>query len=267
MNVKQGLLLALSFLLITAGLRAQELPPKSDRLVTDFTNTLSAEQTNRLEQKLVAFNDTSSTQIAVVLIKSIGVYDIADYTVKLAENWGVGQKGKNNGVVLLAAIDDRKVTIQTGYGVEGALPDAITHQIIENDIKPYFKQGDYYSGLDKATNAIISYTKGEYKNDAPPKGKSRSGGFPVGLIILAVIVIAVIASKGGGGGGGGRVIGGRGGAGLLWWSLLAGMAGRGGGGGGGFGGGNSGGGFGGGGGGFGGFGGGSFGGGGSSGSW
>jgi len=263
MNVKQGILIALTFILVSTGLRAQELPPRSNTLVTDYTNSLSPDQKAQLERKLVAFNDTSSTQIAVVLIKSIGVYDIADYTARLAESWGVGQKGKNNGVVLLAAIADRKVTIQTGYGVEGALPDAITKRIITNEIRPAFKQGDYYSGLDRATDAIISYTKGEYKANKPKKRKSGSSGFPVGLVILIVLIVAVISRRGGGGGGG-RVIGSRGGADLLWWTMLSGMAGRGGGSGGGsFGGG----GFGDGGGGFGGFGGGSFGGGGSSGDW
>lgn len=263
MNVKQGILIALTFFLICTGAWAQELPPRSNTLVTDYTNTLSPDQKAQLERKLLAFNDTSSTQIAVVLIKSVGVYDIADYTVRLAENWGVGQKGKNNGVVLLAALADRKVTIQTGYGVEGALPDAITKRIITKEIKPAFQRGEYYAGLDKATDAIISYTKGEYKSDAPKNKKSGSRGFPVGLVILIVIIIAVLSRRGGGGGGG-RVIGSRGGADLLWWTMLSGMAGRGGGGGsfggGGFGGGGSGGGFGG-------FGGGSFGGGGSSGDW
>lgn len=264
MNVKQGILIALTFLLVSAGVWAQELPPRSNTLVTDYTNTLSPDQKAALERKLVAFNDTSSTQIAVVMIKSVGVYDIADYTVRLAENWGVGQKGKNNGVVLLAAIADRKVTIQTGYGVEGALPDAITKRIITNEIRPAFQRGDYYTGIDKATDAIISYTKGEYKSDTSKNKRSGSKGFPVGLVILIFIIIAVLSRRGGGGGGG-RVIGSRGGADLLWWTMLSGMAGRGGhgGGGGGFGGG----GFGGGGGGFGGFGGGSFGGGGSSGDW
>lgn len=238
---------------------AQEFPQKPNRLVNDYTNTLSPEQINRLEQKLVAFDDTTSTQIAVVLIQSTGVYDVADYTVRLAEHWGVGRAGKNNGVVLLAAIKDRKVTIQTGYGVEGALPDAITRRIIGNEITPNFKQGNYFGGLDAATDAIIAYTKGEYKNDAP-KQQSRSKGFPAGLIILMVIAFVIISRKGGGGNSG-QVIGGRGGSSLLWAAMLSGMGNRGGGfGGGGFGGGSGGGGFGG-------FGGGGFGGGGSSGSW
>ena len=244
---------------------SQDFPEKSNRLVNDYTGTLSESEVSLLEQKLVAFDDSTSTQIAVVLIRSVGDYDINDYTVQLGEKWGVGTKGRNNGVVILAALEDRKISIQTGYGVEGVLPDGITKRIIENEIKPSFKQGNYYQGLDNATSAIISYTKGEYKNDKPKKQKSGSGGFPFGILII--IIIAIIISRRGGGGGG-QVIGGRGGASPFWWMLMGSQMGRsrgssgwGGfsGGGGGFGGGS--------GGGFGGFGGGSFGGGGSSGSW
>lgn len=258
------LLLCSFFLLVFSTLHAQELPPKSNKLVTDFTNTLSADEVNTLEQKLVAFDDTSSTQIAVVMIKSVGDYDIADYGVKLGRAWGIGQKDKNNGVLLLIAVGDRKLTIQTGYGVEGAVPDAITNQIIEKEIKPKFKQGDYYGGVTAGTDALIKYTKGEYKQD---KKRSRDKGGPGGfiIIIIIVVVIFIITRFFGGGGGGSQVIGRRGSASPFWWFLAGNALGGGGrsdGWGGGFGGGSSGGG-----GGFGGFGGGSFGGGGSSGSW
>lgn len=263
MTFKKFSFLIILFLLASLTGLAQEFPEKPNRLVNDYTGTLSQDQIYQLEQKLVAFDDSTSTQIAVVLIQSVGIYDISDYTVRLAEAWGVGQKGKNNGLVLLAALKDRKVSIQTGYGLEGALPDAITKRIIENEIKPSFREGNYYAGLDKATDAIIAYTKGEYKNDdAQARPSKESGKFPVGLIILIIIIIVIISKKGGGGKGG-QIIGSRGGSNLFWWTLMSGMGGRSGGGG--FGGGH--GGFGGGGGGFGGFGGGSFGGGGSSGSW
>lgn len=244
---------------------AQTFPAKPNRLVNDYTQTLSPDQINQLEQKLVAFDDSSSTQIAVVIIKSLEGYDVADYTQRLAESWGVGGAKNNNGVVFLVSLGDRKVTIRTGYGVEGALPDAIARRIIENEITPNFKSGNYFAGIDQGTNAIISYTKGEYKNDTPKKRK-KSGGSMIPFIVIFIIII-LIAIKRGGGSGGSQVIGGRGSASPFWWMLLGSQLGRGGGGGGfgGFSGGS--GGFGGGGGGFGGFGGGSFGGGGSSGSW
>lgn len=259
--MKKTLLLILITLFNYTGF-AQNFPAQPSTLVNDYTGTLSPEQINHLEQKLVAFDDSTSIQVTVVLIKSLDGYEVNDYAYQLGRAWGVGGKEKNTGVVLLASLGDRKITIQTGYGMEGALPDAITKRIIENEIKPNFKQERYFEGLNAATNAIIAFTKGEYKNDKPIKGKGR--GFPVGLVILIIIVIIIMGvSKGGGGKGGRSVIGGRGAADLVWWSMLAGM-GRGGNSG--WGGGSSGG-FSGGGGGFGGFGGGSFGGGGSSGSW
>lgn len=241
---------------------AQDFPSKPSTLVNDYTQTLNASQKQALEDKLVAFDDSTSNQIAVVILKSVGDYDINEYALELGRKWGVGGKDKNNGVILLIAIGDRKLSIQTGYGLEGALPDLYTKRIIENDIKPFFKEGNYYAGIDAGTNSIISLIKGEYKNDKP---KAKSGGNKGGagfIIILIVIIIAIILKRGGGGGGS-EVIGGRGVANALFWSMLLGGGGRnsgGGGFGGGFGGGSGGGGFGG-------FGGGSFGGGGSSGSW
>lgn len=245
---------------------AQKFPEKSGTLVTDFTGTLSSDQQQSLENKLVAFNDSTSTQIAVVLIKSVGDYDISEYAVNLGRKWGIGQKGKNNGILMLIAVGDRKVTIQTGYGAEGAVPDVIAHDIIEDDIKPQFKAGNYYAGIDAGTNSLIKYMKGEYK--APEKVNQKSDGGGAGafiIVIIIVVVIILIIRKGGGGSGGNRVIGRRGGASPFWWFLAGSALGRGSNGGGwgggsGFGGGSGGGGFGG-------FGGGSFGGGGASGSW
>jgi uncharacterized protein len=244
---------------------AQNFPANSNKLVTDQTQTLTSEQIARLESKLIAFDDSTSNQIAVVIVKTVGDYDINEYALELGRKWGIGGKTKNNGVILLVALGDRKLSIQTGYGLEGALPDIYTKRIIENDIKPYFKDGDYYGGIDAGISAIIKLTKGEYKNEQP-KSKAKKGAKAGGAGMIAIIIIVIIIfiiGKRGGGGNGGEVISGRGVAeGLLWGLLLGG--GRGGSGsgfgGGGFGGGSGGGGFGG-------FGGGSFGGGGSSGSW
>jgi len=165
-------------------------------------------------------------------------------------------------VMIVVALGDRKVSIQTGYGVEGAFPDILTKRVIDEEFKPYFKTGDYYGGLEAGTTAIIKYTKGEYKNDAPRKS-SKGGGGGIGggfiLIIIIIVIILIIRKGGGGGRGGGQIFGSRGvGEALLFGALLGGNRGSGSSG---WGGGSSGGG------GFGGFGGGSFGGGGSSGSW
>lgn len=260
-----GLLVGIGWV---GSLWAQDFPAKPNRLVNDYTNTLTAEQVARLERKLVAFNDTTSTQIAVVLMQSVGRYDIADYGTRLAQQWGIGGAEHDNGILLLAALGDRRVTIQTGYGVEGAVPDAIAYRIIENEIKPAFRQNDYFTGIDQATDALISYTKGEYTASPRSRGEGGAGaGIIVMLIFIFIVVFIIAGSKnsGGGNGGGGRMVSGRGAADVFWTGMLMGGMGRGGSRGGGFGGGFGGGGFGGGG--FGGFGGGGFGGGGASGSW
>jgi len=264
--------LTILFTLLLVGFIAfsQQLPPKSNALVTDFTNTVSPGDVQLLENKLVAFDDSTSTQIVVVIIKSVGEYDINDYGQKLGRAWGIGQKGKNNGIVVLVALDDHKVSIQTGYGSEGALPDVTTQEIIQNDILPRFKQNDYYGGLNAATDDIMKAMKGEYKADKKAvknddDGQSWGGGAFALIFIVVIILIIIFRGRGGGG----QIIGGRGSASPFWWFLGGALLGRGSGGWGGFS--NGGGGFGGGGGdsggGFGGFGGGDFGGGGSSGSW
>ncbi|MFW0716263.1 TPM domain-containing protein [Pedobacter sp. N23S346] len=241
---------------------AQDFPAKPTTLVSDYANVLSADQKQALETKLVTFNDSSSTQIAIAILKSVGDYDINEYAVELGRKWGVGQQGNNNGIMIVVAVGDRKISIQTGYGLEGALPDIYAKRIIDNDIKPNFKAGNYYAGLDAGTTSIIKYTKGEYKNDSPKASSSKKGGFGSIFIVIIIVVVIIIVMRKGGGGGGNSVIGGRGASNALFWAMLFGSGGgRGGNSGWGGGGGSSGGG------GFGGFGGGSFGGGGSSGSW
>lgn len=250
------------FSLLFAFAFAQDFPEKPTTIVNDYAGVLSADQKQALESKLVAFDDSSSTQIAVAILKSVGDYDINEYAVELGRKWGVGQSGKNNGIMIVVAVGDRKISIQTGYGVEGALPDIYVKRIIDNDIKPNFKAGNYYAGLDEAITSIIKYTKGEYKNDNPRKASSKKGGGIGSVALIIIIVIVIIIFMRNGGGGGSEVIGGRGASNALFWAMLFGSGGGGRGGNSGWGGGSSGGG-----GGFGGFGGGSFGGGGSSGSW
>ena len=227
--------------------------PAVQQLVNDYTNTLTPDQKQALENKLVAFNDSTSTQIAVVIIPSLNGNDIADYNVKLGRAWGVGGKEFSNGVVLLIAKGDRKLNIATGYGVEGALPDITSKHIIDEIIVPNFKGDDYYRGIDEGTDAIIKAVKGEYKAPKNYGKKKNPGGRIIFIIIMILIFLAISSGKGGGG----SFMSRRGFAAWTIGSMLSG-GGRGGGWGGG-GGGSSGG--------FGGFGGGSFGGGGSSGSW
>jgi uncharacterized protein len=230
---------------------AQDIPKRSTppRLVNDFTGTLTQDQANAIEQKLVAFDDSTSTQIAVIIVSSLGGYDISEFALKLGREWGVGGKDYNNGVVFLISIGDRKINISTGYGVEGALPDITAKHIIDEVVKPNFKGNDYYRGVSEGTDAIIKAVKGEYKS-ARKKDKGSAGG----KIIMMVILVILFLSFTSGGNGGGSLMS-RGGIGPM--ILMGGALG-------GFGGGR---GSDSGGGGFGGFGGGSFGGGGASGGW
>lgn len=243
---------------------AEDFPERSTTIVTDYTNTLSQGQMQTLEQKLVAFNDSTSSQVAIVMLGSVGGYDISDYAVQLYNRWGIGQKAKNNGVLILVAKDDRKVFITTGYGMEGVLPDALCKRIVDRDIVPNFKLGNYYEGLDAAVNSIIGLVKGEYTADQymqhQKKEKVPWFGVLLAMFILFIVVISKIGST--------RNYARRNNLGF-WaaWALMnaAMNRGRSRGSWGGFSGGS--GGFGGGGGGFGGFGGGSSGGGGAGGSW
>lgn len=256
--------------LVLTGLSAiaQQIPqkPNPPRLVNDFAGVLLRSEVDELERKLVAYDDSTSTQVAIVLVKTTGDYDIAEYGLKILREWGIGG-AKNNGVLILAAIDDRKLRIETGYGMEGSVPDAVAFGIINKVLKPNFRDGHYYQGLEEATDDIIAAAAGEYKGvpRSTRSGDGPGGGSVFGIIILIIIILLFISRGGGGGGrGGGRVISRRGDS--VFGGILGGMIGSAlGGGGGGWSGG--GGGWSGGGGGFGGFGGGSGGGGGASGSW
>jgi uncharacterized protein len=239
-------------------LKAQNVleKPSTPTLVTDLAGVLSPTEKQFLENKLVSIDDSSSNQIAVVILPTLDGYPIEEYATKLFRTWGIGNKKTNNGILLLIAINDRKVRIEVGYGLEGAIPDITSNNIINNDIKPAFKQGAYFDGINAATDNIAKAAVGEYKVARQKKGKEKGGSIFLFLIILFVI-IAIVGKKGGNGG---SNIGGGGfsdiATGMLLGSLLGG-GGRSGGDGGGFSGG----------GGFGGFGGGSSGGGGASGGW
>ena len=174
---------------------SQDLPERSRTIVTDYTNTLNGSQIQALEGKLVAFNDSTSSQVAVVLVTTTGDYAIADYAVRLFNKWKIGQEKKNNGVLLLVAVGDRKVFIITGLGMEGALPDAICKRIVTNQIVPAFKEGDYYKGIDQGVNAIMAAVKGEYQAE-PAQGRQREKGPPWFVIfIFFIIFIIVIFSR------------------------------------------------------------------------
>ena len=239
------------FLLPVIFLNAQTEIPVLKNYANDFTNTLSSSELYTLNSTLKRFDDSTSNQIIFLMISNLDGNSLESYTYETAAKNQIGSKKNNNGVLFFVSKDDRKMRIEVGYGLEGVLTDALTSSIQRNEVRPYFKQGDYYSGIAAGLNAIMAASRGEYKGEAKDEDGKRHG-FPFIFIIMLIIFISSLFKKGGKGGGGG----------LLPWIILGSMGGgnRGGwGGGGGFGGS----------GGFGGFsgGGGSFGGGGSSGSW
>lgn len=205
--------------------------PSPPRLVNDFTNTLTQFQVDALEKKLVAYDDSTSNQIAVVIIPTTGDYSVEEVGLDIIRNWGVGNKDKNNGIVLLIAKDDRKIRIEVGYGLEGVVPDITAKSIIDNFITPNFKQGNYYRGIDEATDEIIRAAAGEYKAPAG-YGSKKGKGISIGTIIFIIIMLIIIFGAGAAGGGTYVSRGGFGG----WSGGGGGWSGGGGGGGGGFGG-------------------------------
>ena len=261
---KTWITLSLLFLALLGSAQIEKVippPPNPPRLVVDLTQTLSPDQQQALEAKLVAYDDSTSNQIAVVLIPTTGDYDISEVAYQLGRSWGVGNKENNNGVVLLVAKNDRKVFIAPGYGLEGAIPDAIAKRIVETEIVPNFREQDFYRGIDFGVDALIKAAAGEY---TAPAGYRKKKGDKLGdvivlviFMVLLIIFIFVKSRKGGGG----SFMSGRGyrnwnGPSTMWFPPTH------------IGGGSRSSGFGGGGGGgFGGFGGGSFGGGGAGGSW
>ena len=233
-----------------------EIPKKPDfqTSVYDYANLLSATEKTQLEEKLIRYSDSTSTQIVVVTIESLKGEDIGILAPKWGHEWGIGQAKEDNGVFILVANKEHKIWIAPGYGLEDRLTAGQNGEIIRDIIIPEFKAGSYYNGLDKGADALFDVFTGKYKGER--KQTKKGEDFPIFPIIIIIIVIIVIISKNKNGGGNS---GNRGGLDLVDIILLSSLGRSSGGG---FGGGSSGGGgFGGG------FGGGGFSGGGAGGSW
>lgn len=267
LKFKKPILISLLFILAfsVTGFAQKKIPPKPtlQTSIYDQADILSVDQEKMLEQKLINYADTTSTQIVIATIKSLEGEYIGLFAPKWAHEWGIGQAKEDNGLLILVSETDRKIWITTGYGLEQYLTDAKTKDIIENIILPEFRKNDYYNGLDKGTTAIFEVLNGTFQGSRAQS--QEPGGIPIQLLILGIIFLIVLVSisrknrnNDGKGPGSNKGFGGS-----LLDVLILSSLGRGS-----FGGGSSGGGFGGGGGGFGGgFGGGGFGGGGAGGSW
>ncbi|WP_430816466.1 TPM domain-containing protein [Carboxylicivirga sp. RSCT41] len=183
---------------------AQDIPekPSSDQLMHDYAGLLSEQQEKSIEQVLAQFARETSTQIAILTVNDFGGTSREDFAIKVGEKWGIGQKGKNNGLVVVikprVGNSRGQAFIATGYGLEGAVPDAVVKRIIDKEMVPSFKQGDYYSGIALAANRLMDLTRGEYTADDYLNETKGGGGFGVfGIIIFFAIVSFVMKASGG----------------------------------------------------------------------
>jgi len=198
------LLAALAFVLASNAQAAEVIPPKPDRYFNDYAGVVSKEAASRFNQQLAQFERETSDQIVVAVFpKMQSDSDVADYTQRVAQTWGVGQKESRNGVVLFVFIQDRKMFIQVGYGLEGALPDATAFDITERHIKPLFRTGNYEAGLATGIDLICKAIRGEYRGSGKTVAEqNRGGGFsgvlPFIIFVIVLILISRVMRKAGG---------------------------------------------------------------------
>ncbi|MDR2928993.1 MAG: TPM domain-containing protein [Cytophagaceae bacterium] len=186
----------LLFLLSQMAARAQfPAPTTPPRLVNDFTETLPLTSVNDLENHLVQFANETSTQIAVVMVSDLSGYAASDYAFRLAEAWGIGTKGKNNGILILVkpkvGNQKGKAFIATGYGLEGAVPDAVARRIVDNEMIPLFRKNDYYGGIQAGANVLMELTRGEYTADAYLEKNSADWIPLIGVLFFIIIIVIV----------------------------------------------------------------------------
>ena len=194
------------FLLLSNTISAQyDIPPKPTKAnpdaVYDYYKLLSPSEKAQLENKLIKYSDTTSTQIVVAIIPSTNGESITYLGANWLTEWGIGQKDEDNGILIILARDDRRIAINTGYGIEHLLTDALSRRIIERDIIPYFKRDDYAGGLNRGVDAVFDVMTGEYQGTRQSSG---ADDFPIGFFLLLflvfiIFIIALSKSRRGGG--------------------------------------------------------------------
>ncbi|MBL0610386.1 TPM domain-containing protein [Aeromonas jandaei] len=202
MNMMLRWLLPCLLLWASALQAAPDFPTLSGRVV-DEASLMSRKQAHQLTQQLAAFEKRSGIQLVVVSVDSLQGETIEEYGYQLGRHWGIGQKGKDNGVLLLIAQDERKVRIEVGYGLEGDLPDAIAANIIQTRILPAFKRGDMVAGVVAGSQAIMQALGGQYQPTDNASKEDKLGG-PWLFILMVIAMIVLHNLRGGGGGPGGR---------------------------------------------------------------
>ena len=197
MKLKYCILLIIS--LLTISVASADIPERRDALVNDFAGVFTASQTESMQKRLDTLSLTTGNQILVVTVTSLDGYEISDYALQLGRKWGVGQKDKNNGLVIVVKIKNEtkgQAYIATGYGLEGALPDATCKHIVEWEMIPKFKNNDYYGGVKAALDVVIPIMKGEYTSEEYEKSNDEFGlGLAIMLIIFGLVVVLVVLDK------------------------------------------------------------------------
>jgi len=187
------LAVALAFVVAIHLQAAEVTPPKPDRYFNDYVGVVSKTAADRFNEQLAEFERETSDQVVVAVFpKMQSDSDVADYTQRVAQTWGVGQKERRNGVVLFVFIQDRKMFIQVGYGLEGALPDATAFDITERHIKPLFRNGNYEAGLASGIDLICKAIRGEYKGSGKTVTEQHRGSGGLGLLPFIIFVIVLI---------------------------------------------------------------------------
>lgn len=182
----------LALLLVLPGIVAALDAPQLRGRVDDLAGMLSPEAAARLEQKLADFERETTNQVAVLTIPSLQGDDIDQFAIRVAEQWKLGQKGKDNGVLLILAQAERKVRIEVGMGLQGVLPDITASRIIRDVMRPYLKTGNFDQGVNAGVDAIIAATKGEFKatpQDAATRAHKKNSSFSTVLVITLVVAI------------------------------------------------------------------------------
>lgn len=179
------------------------IPDHGGRWVHDEAHILSAQTIGELEAMLKYERDSTSNQIAVLIIPSLEGESFEDYSLRVAEKWQLGKQQKDNGVLFIIAVQDRTMRIEVGEGLEGVLTDAMASRINRNQVGPHFKRGDYDTGVKAGVLAIIQTIKGEYTNDDPAPGEKKRRNSPLFTLLFILLIIFIISRRRRGGGGGG----------------------------------------------------------------
>ncbi|MFV1883571.1 MAG: TPM domain-containing protein [Balneola sp.] len=204
---KTAFIVGLFFILISpvAAQNFDFLPDRPTGMVNDYADMLTSSEEQRLERKLINYRDTTTNVIAIAILQSLEGNSVEEVGTELFNTWRMWEGDRYNGVLILISESDRKIRIEVGYGLEGAIPDVMANRIINDIITPSFRNQDVYSGLDRATSALIQLASGEFEGS--PEGLVRSQGdegFPVDVFIIIIVIIIFIATKGGRGGRGNR---------------------------------------------------------------